>query len=109
MFEQKDSNLVTLVTLGAWIRGTELASGLVERAYSPEAARLLRQPAIIEYLLQQIGSLPQAMKEDPLVAMLRATLEKSLDYVKAETPSEENVTQLHAAMSAIGKAIATGL
>jgi hypothetical protein len=109
MFEQKDSNLVTLVTLGAWVRGTELASGLVERAYTPEAARLLRQPAIIEYLLEQIGSLPQGMKEDSLVAMLRATLEKCLDYVKAETPSEENVTQLHAAMASSGTAIATGL
>jgi hypothetical protein len=109
MFEQKDSNLVTLVTLGAWVRGTELASGLVERSYTPETARLLRQPAIIEYLLEQIGSLPQSMKEDPLIATLRATLEKCLDYVKAETPSEENVAQLHAAMSSVGKAIATGL
>ena len=109
MFEQKDSNLVTLVSLGAWVRGTELASDLVERAYTPEAARLLRQPAIIEYLLEQIGSLPQGMKEDPLVAMLRATLEKCLDYVKAETPSEENVTQLRAAMASMEKAIATGL
>jgi hypothetical protein len=49
------------------------------------------------------------MKEDPLVAMLRATLEKCLDYVKAETPSEENVTQLRAAMASMEKAIATGL
>jgi hypothetical protein len=109
MFEQKDSNLVTLVSLGAWVRGTELASGLIERAYTPEAARLLRQPAIIEYLLEQIGSLPQAMKEDALIATLRATLENCLDYVKAETPSEENVTQLHTAMASAGKAIATGL
>ena len=109
MFEQKDSNLVTLVSLGAWIRGTELASGLIERAYTPEAARLLRQPAIIEYLLEQIGSLPQTMKEDALIAMLRATLENCLDYVKTETPSEENVAQLHIAMASAGKAIATGL
>ena len=27
MFEQKDNNLVTLVTLGAWIRGTETQAG----------------------------------------------------------------------------------
>ena len=31
MFEQKDNNLVTLVTK-AWIRGTEIASGLIERS-----------------------------------------------------------------------------
>jgi hypothetical protein len=109
MFEQKDSSLVTLVTLGAWVRGTELASGLIERSYTPESARLLRQPAIIDYLLEQIGTLPQAMRDDPLVAKLRATLEKSLGFVKAETPSKEDVTELHTAMSSVAKAIATGL
>jgi hypothetical protein len=108
MFEQKDNNLVTLVSLGAWVRGTELASGLVERTYTPEAARLLRQPAIIEYLLEQIASLSQAMQEDPLIANLRATLEKSLDFVKAETPSKENMAELHAAMSSAARSIATG-
>lgn len=109
MFEQKDSNLVTLVSLGAWVRGTELVSGLVERTYTPEAARLLRQPAIIEYLLEQIGSLPQDMRDDPLIANLRTTLEKSLGFVKAETPTKENITELHAAMSSVARAIATGL
>jgi hypothetical protein len=109
MFEQKDSNLVTLVSLGAWVRGTELVSGLVARTYTPEAARLLRQPAIIEYLLEQIGSLPQDMRDDPLIANLRTTLEKSLGFVKAETPTKENITELHAAMSSVARAIATGL
>ncbi len=108
MFEQKDSYLVTLVSLGAWVRGTELVSGLVERNYTPEAARLLRQPAIIEYLLEQIGSLPQNMRDDPLIANLRATLEKSLGFVKAQTPTKENVTELHAAMSSIARSVATG-
>jgi hypothetical protein len=108
MFEQKDNNLVTLVTLGAWIRGTEIASGLIERSYTPESARLLRQPAIIEYLLEQIGTLPQGMQEDLLISKLRAALEKSRDFVKAETPSTENVKDLHETMSSIATAIATG-
>jgi hypothetical protein len=109
MFEQKDSNLVTLVTLGAWVRGTEIASGLIERSYTPESARLLRQPAIIHYLLEQIGTLPQPMQDDPLIAKLRATLEKSMSLVKSETPSKEDVTELHTAMSSIAKTISTGL
>jgi hypothetical protein len=107
MFEQKDSNLVTLVTLGAWMRGTEIASGLIERSYTPESARLLRQPAIIEYLLEQIDTLPQGMQEDPLIAKVRAALEKSHDFVKAETPSMENVKDLHQTMSSVVTAIGT--
>ena len=108
MFEQKDSSLVTLVTLGAWVRGTELASGLIEGSYTPEFARLLRQPAIIEYLLEQIGTLPLAMQEDPLVAKLRTALAKSRDFVTAETPSAENVRDLHQTMYSIVTAIGTG-
>ena len=108
MFEQKDSSLVTLVTLGAWVRGTELASGLIEGSYTPEFARLLRQPAIIEYLLEQIGTLPLAMQEDPLVAKLRTALAKSRDFVTAETPSAENVRDLHQTMDSIVTAIGTG-
>jgi hypothetical protein len=108
MFDQKDSSLVTLVTLGAWVRGTELASGLIEGSYTPEAARLLRQPAIIEYLLEQIGTLPLAMQEDPLIARLRTALEKSRDFVKAETPSSENVRDLHQTMYSLVTAIGTG-
>ena len=108
MFGQKDSSLVTLVTLGAWVRGTELASGLIEGSYTPEFARLLRQPAIIEYLLEQIGTLPLAMQEDPLVAKLRSALAKSRDFVAAETPSAENVRDLHQTMDSIVTAIGTG-
>ncbi|HVQ20298.1 MAG TPA: hypothetical protein VMS23_04530 [Terrimicrobiaceae bacterium] len=108
MFEQKDNSLVTLVTLGAWVRGTELASSLIERSYTPESARLLRQPAIIEYLLDQIDTLPQATKDDPLIVKLRASLEKSRDLVQTETPSAESVRDLHETMNSIDTAIATG-
>ena len=48
------------------------------------------------------------MRDDPLIAKLRVTLEKSLGFVKAETPSKENVTELHTAMSSVANAIATG-
>ncbi|MFZ0712434.1 MAG: hypothetical protein WAM53_20510 [Terrimicrobiaceae bacterium] len=108
MFDQKDNNLVTLVTLGAWVQGTELASGLIDRSYTPETARLLRQPAIIDYLLSQIGTLPQGMQEDLLIARLRSALEKSRGLVEAETPSPENVKDLHETMSSVVTAIGTG-
>jgi hypothetical protein len=108
MFEQKDRSLVTLVTLGAWVRGTELASGLIEGSYTPESARLLHQPDIIAYLLEQIGTLPLPMQEDPLLAKLRTALEKSRGFVEAETPSIENVRDLHQTMYSVVTAIGTG-
>src|SRR6202048_3708868 len=42
--ENRDTDLITLVSVGGWIRGTEVVTGLVMQNYSPEVAKLLRQP-----------------------------------------------------------------
>ncbi|CAN5684360.1 hypothetical protein BH09VER1_BH09VER1_03370 [soil metagenome] len=99
MEEQKDTNLVILVTLGAWIRGTDISSGLIQNTYTPESARLLHQPAIIEYLLARIADLPKSIQGDELVGKVQVTLKSSLEMVSPETPSEQNVKDLHKAMS----------
>lgn len=108
MMDQKDTSLVTLVTLGAWLRGTEIASGLVEQAYTPDSAQLLRQPAIIDYLIQQIDSLTPTMRKDPLVVTIRETLVKSRSYVNAQPPSAEAIKDLHTAMAKAVQLITKG-
>lgn len=108
MEEQKDQSLITLVSLGAWLRGTDIVSGLVAAGYTPESARLLRQPAIIEYLLAEVAELPKGMQEDELIVSVRAALEKALACVKETTPSEQNVKDLHQTMSAAVNDIAKG-
>jgi len=108
MAEQKDQNLIALVTLGAWVRGTDIASGLVDGTYTPETAQLLHQPAIIEYLISEVDSLPKGLTSDPLVADLRAGLGKSLGLVKAPTPSEQEIKELHQNMSAMTTEIVQG-
>lgn len=95
MIDQKDDNLVILVTLGAWVRGIDLASQIVEGAYTPEGAKVLHQPAIVAYLLKQLESLPQKTKDDPLVAELRAGLTHIQELVKPEVPTAENVKAIH--------------
>ncbi len=105
---QKDTSLITLVSLGAWVRGTEIVSGLVEGTYTPESARLLHQPAIIEYLLSQISALPAALQKDPLIVGIRAELEKSLGYVQPATLTDQNVRDLHRSMISIVEEITKG-
>jgi len=101
MEEQKDESLVTLVTLGAWVRGTQIASQLVAGNYTPASARLLHQPAIIEYLIGRIDGLPKGIQQDPLVVNLKASLVKSLECVNMDTPDEQNVKNLNQAMAGI--------
>lgn len=111
MVEQKDNDLVILVSIGAWIRGTQVASAFVEKAYTPELAGLLRQPAIVEYLLGEVDRLPEKLRVEPLIIELRTKLAAILPLV--ETPKRapltpEAVAQLSATMSSLVGAITAG-
>ncbi len=75
MDEQHDEELTTLVTLGGWIRGTEAVSGWISTNYSEPAAKLLRQPAIIELLRARLAALPARTQNDDLVKGLDDRLE----------------------------------
>jgi hypothetical protein len=52
-----DADLIALVSVGAWVRGTELISSHVAKTYTKEGAQLLRQPGIVEYLSAKLEAL----------------------------------------------------
>ena len=111
MADQKDTNLVILVTLGAWIRGIDVASGFIEKNYSPDAARLLRQPAIIGYLISQIEKLPPDLRSDVLISRVYAGLQAAQNIVNIDAAaaiSQQEVKGLHDIMSALVKNISQG-
>jgi hypothetical protein len=95
--EQRDQDLVILVTLGGWIRGTEVVSTWVTANYTPEAARLLRQPAIVAFLRGKIGQLSGKLQEDELVRSMEknlAQLEKLVAFPAARAPEQGEVSQV---------------
>ena len=71
---------------GAWVRGVQAASTEVSSNYQPESARLLRQPAIIEYLIARIDVLPERLKTDELVGKVRNGLIEIKASVAPMTP-----------------------
>ena len=92
MAAQKDDELVILVTIGAWLRGVQAASEVVAANYQPESARLLHQPAILEYLVARIDVLPDRLKQDELVGKVRGGLLEIKDAVApAGTPDAGTV------------------
>lgn len=101
MNDQSDDRLVTLVSLGAWVRGAEIAAGVVTSAYTPEAAKVLRQPAIVEYLIERINALPEATRADKLIARIRDELQQVLPLLSDETPTAEQVAELQSRMAAL--------
>jgi len=106
MAEQKDQDLVILVSLGAWIRGTDVAAMFIAGAYSPELAELIRQPAIVGYLLEEISKLPEKIRADPLLVQLTAGLNSIRQLVATDEPlSPESVRTLAETTGSMVRAI----
>jgi len=109
MAEQKDDSLVTLVTVGAWVRGTQVAAGYIAANYSPELAELLRQPSIVQFLLDQLAKLPEKNRATSQVVAVTGGLEAVLKIVSddpGQPLNSEAVSTLSATMAGVVKMIA---
>src|SRR6201994_842514 len=73
--ENRDTDLITLVSIGGWIRGTEVVTGLVLQNYNADDAKLLRQPALVSFLKDKLVNLPGKIQKDPLVQNVNKDLD----------------------------------
>jgi hypothetical protein len=106
--ENRDTDLITLVSIGGWIRGTEVVTGLVLQNYNPEDAKLLRQPALVSYLKGKLIALPAKIQKDPLVQTVNQDLDgiqKMVSFSADHVPSVDEVKDLNTAASKITKEI----
>src|SRR6478735_4954362 len=69
--ESADKDLITLITVGGWIRGTEVVAALVSSKYTEAGAKLLRQPGIVDFLAAKLDALPEKLRDDPAVKRCR--------------------------------------
>jgi hypothetical protein len=110
MRAQKDQDLVILVMLGGWLRGTEVVTSYLSANYTPEGARVLRQPAVVDFFVKRVTAMPRRMLDTPLMEAVRLALfdiHKSVNYSSETTPTEEDVKKLNAMAAAIIKTIST--
>ena len=108
MEEQKDEDLVVLLSLGAWIRGTEVVSNVVAGNYTPESAKLLRQPALVGYLRGKIDELPERIRKDASVTVVKDKLgeiEELVSFPRDRSPRAEEVIALRDAVASLTRQI----
>ena len=106
--ENRDIDLITLVSIGGWIRGTEVVTGLVLQNYSADDARLLRQPALVSFLKNKLTKLPGKLQKDPLVQNVNRDLDgiqKMVSFSADHVPTEGEVKDLNLAASKLTKEI----
>jgi hypothetical protein len=104
MAEKRDEALISLVTMGGWIRGTEVVASWISENYTEGAAKLLRQPAIIAFLRGKIDELPDRMRDDTSVALVAKQLDEMqllVSFAPGETPTPEKVRALRDLASAL--------
>lgn len=109
MSDQHDQELVILVTLGGWIRGTEVVSSWIADNYTEGSAKLIRQPALVNFMRNKLNELPEkTRKDDPLVKTVGDKLEeieKLVTFPRESVPSVDDVKKLRDAASALEKEI----
>ncbi len=98
MTHNKDQDLVNLVTLGGWLRGTEVLSGWIAENYTESGAKLLRQPAIVRFLAARVEALPEKAKAENCVKKTQAKLkdiEAAVSFPRETPPNREAVKRLN--------------
>ena len=89
--------------------GNGNASGLINVPIHRNLPVSCASPPLLNIFWNKSARYPKECKKICLSpSSKQRTLEKSHDFVKAETPSTEDVKNLHETMSSIATAIATG-
>ena len=98
MENNKDSDLVILVTLGGWLRGTEVLSGWIAEHYTEAGAKLLRQPGIVSFLGSKLDAMPEKTKAEASVKKTQSKLkdiEAAVSFPADKAPPQDAIKQLH--------------
>lgn len=75
MEELGDDELAQLVSIGGWLRGTQVLTSIVSKNYSPDGAELLYQPQLLDYFTRRLDGLKNTrLGRDELVVRIRKTL-----------------------------------
>ncbi len=94
----QDDELITLLSLGAWIRGTYVVSDVVLKNFSQNTSCILRQPALIGYLRSRLDKLSPRLKDSPFMKSVGGGVEslgKLVSFPLGETASKDDVQKLH--------------
>lgn len=102
MQSNRDQDLVILVSLGGWIRGTQVVTGAVIKDYNAENAKVLRQPALVSFIQAKVRDMSPELQSEPLVKTVTEQLsevQKLVTFSGTGIPTAEEVQRLNAAVS----------
>lgn len=106
MNEVHDEKLSQLVSLGGWLRGTQVLTSVVNRHYSADGAELLHQPDLLEYFQRKLGTMPEFT--GPVASQIRTSLQEVQPLIETQDPiSPDSVKKINDITSRLDSAIVT--
>lgn len=76
MVELNDDDLAQHVSLGGWIRGTDVLTSIVQKDYKPQRAELLHQPELLAYFDRRLEQMNPRLQKSELVARIKVMLDE---------------------------------
>src|SRR5438876_32690 len=102
MQTHQDQDLVILVSLGGWIRGTQAVSASVIKNFDEQSAKVLRQPAVVSFIHSKIDDISMDLRSEPLVKSVNeqlANIEKLVAFQTGKGPTLDEVKKLNEAVT----------
>jgi hypothetical protein len=103
MQSHNDQDLVILVSLGGWIRGTQVVSGAIAQNYDERSAKVLRQPALVKFMQSKINEISPELRGEPLVKDVSEELTGIEKLVSFPTDKAPTVDEVRKVKEAVGK------
>ena len=96
MQELGDDDLAQLVSIGGWIRGTEVLTSIVGKSYSPSGAELLNQPELLSYFSRRIDEMRNSrLRKEELVSRVRKLLREIRPLIGKEGIPQGSVQKIN--------------
>ena len=76
MMALKDEEIAHLVSLGGWLRGLEITTGLVAENYSGVRAGRLVQPELLDYFIDRVNTLNPRLKQTRAFQVIEKNLKQ---------------------------------
>jgi len=102
MQSHRDQDLVILVSLGGWIRGTQVVSAAILKNFDGNTAKVLRQPALVNFIQSKVDGISPELRNEPLVKDVTsqlAVIQKLVSFPSGSAPTLDDVRKINEAVS----------
>jgi hypothetical protein len=102
MDELQSQDLAQLVSLGGWVRGTQVLTSIVNKDYKRERAELLHQPELVNFFSRRLDEMGPRLRKSELVTQLKGMLKEIRPLIienEGRKISPESVNRIHTVTS----------